>query len=368
MSSVAVAAEGAGDSIGVVDTSSGRWYLVDPVTHDVTSFYFGDPGDLPLVGDWDCNGVDTVGVYRQSDAHVYLRNSNSQGIADIRFFFGDPGDVAVAGDFNGDGCDTVSLYRPRETRFYIVNELGGDSAGLGAADFSFQFGNPGDVPISGDWDGDGIDEFGLHRESAGLFYYRNTLDTGIADESFLYGDRGDRAIAGDWVPKPPSGTDTVAVFRPSNRTFYLKFGQGSGPADVTYLFGSPDNLPVAGRFGSLPGGDERPPLEADLTTELTLNEQGKCAVTMTWNWGTEVWAHITASYVGGHLPPIDGATERVEPTGAVTTYTHVFVDDLPGIRHRVFAGIAPRERLDEWIAIDVFFIDQPSCQKVNKSG
>jgi len=49
-------------------------------------------------------------MYRESDGYVYLRNSNTQGIADIRSFFGNPGDIPIVGDFDADGCDT-SIYR-----------------------------------------------------------------------------------------------------------------------------------------------------------------------------------------------------------------------------------------------------------------
>ena len=83
------------------------------------------------MGDWDGDGVETPGLYRQSDGYVYLRNSNTQGIADIKFFFGNPGDVPIAGDFNGDGFDTVSIYRPSNQTFYIINKLGSNDGGLG---------------------------------------------------------------------------------------------------------------------------------------------------------------------------------------------------------------------------------------------
>ena len=148
--------------VGLVDPETGRWHLDDGWGF-VTSFYFGNPGDYPFVGDWDCDGIDTPGLYRQSDGFVYLRNSNTQGVADIRFFFGDPGDFPLAGDFDGDGCDTVSIYRPSEARIYIINALGANDGGLGAAEFSYIFGNPGDKPFVGDFDGDGIDTIGLHR-------------------------------------------------------------------------------------------------------------------------------------------------------------------------------------------------------------
>ncbi|HLF43456.1 MAG TPA: glycosyl hydrolase, partial [Acidimicrobiia bacterium] len=46
-----------------------------------TSFVYGNPGDVPFSGDWDCDGVETPGLYRRSDGYVYLRNSNSEGVA-----------------------------------------------------------------------------------------------------------------------------------------------------------------------------------------------------------------------------------------------------------------------------------------------
>jgi parallel beta-helix repeat protein len=232
--------------VALVDTSQGMWHLRHN-PDDVTTFFYGNPGDFPFMGDWDCDGEATPGLFRQSDAFAYLRNSNSQGIADIRFFFGNPSDIPLAGDFNGDGCDTLSIYRPSEARFYIVNKLGQNEGGLGPADYSFLFGDLGDKPVVGDWDGDGIDEIGLHRESTGLFYWRNTLDTGNADGTIFFGDPGDRLVAGDWGIV--DGEDTPAAFRPSNTTFYFRHTLTAGNADSQLEFGQPGWIPVAGDFG-----------------------------------------------------------------------------------------------------------------------
>jgi hypothetical protein len=235
-----------GNQVGLVDPSQGQWHL-RANGGALTSFFFGNPGDYPFMGDWDCDGIDTPGLYRQSDGFAYLRNSNSQGVADIRFFFGNPGDVPVVGDFDGDGCDTLSLYRPATQQFFVINELGENEGGLGAADFSFVFGNPGDKPVVGDWDGDGISEVGLHRESTGFFYWRNSLTQGIADGSIFFGDPGDRFVAGDWGII--DGVETPAVFRPSTATFYFRHTLTQGVADAQFSFGSAPWLPVAGEFG-----------------------------------------------------------------------------------------------------------------------
>ena len=103
---LAASAPANADGVGLVDVDTGIWHLRSR-NGDPATFFYGNPGDFPMMGDWDCDGIDTPGLYRQSDGYVYLRNKNTQGTADILFFYGNPGDIPLAGDFNGDGCDTV---------------------------------------------------------------------------------------------------------------------------------------------------------------------------------------------------------------------------------------------------------------------
>jgi Peptidase family M23 len=220
------------DSVAL-QSSGGRFTLWEGIPPEATnSFYYGNPGDVAFSGDWDCDGVDTLGLYRRSDGYVYLRNSNTQGVADISFFFGNPGDYPVGGDFDGDGCDTVSIYRPSQGRFYIIDTLGSNDGGLGSAEYDFGFGNVGDKPFVGDFDGDGIDTIGLHRESSGYVYFRNSLTSGVAEFEFYFGDPGDVLLAGDW---DGDGDDTVGVYRPSKGSLYLKFENSAGVADATVV-------------------------------------------------------------------------------------------------------------------------------------
>ena len=232
------------DSFGVVD-AGGQWLLWDALSADasINKFYFGNPGDVAFMGDWNGDGVATPGLYRQSDGFVYLRNSNTQGIADVTFFFGNPGDYPLVGDFNGNGKDTVSIFRQSEARVYVVNKLGTNGGGLGAADYSFLFGNPGDNPFVGDFNGNGKDSVGLHRASTGFVYFRNTLTQGNADLSFFYGDPGDVILAGDW---DGDGDDTVAVYRPSTGRVYVNLENSSGAADYSLYVG---NYPTATTWG-----------------------------------------------------------------------------------------------------------------------
>jgi len=237
--------------VGAVDTSSGRWTLFTTDGRQ-KAFFFGNPGDVPFMGDWNCDGTDTPGLYRQSDGFVYLRNSSTAGPADVSFFYGNPGDVPLAGDWDGDGCDTVALYRLSTGAMYIRNALG-----TGTADFSYFFGNPGDVPFVGDFDGDGVDEVGLHRASTGFVYMRMNHSSGMADAAFFYGDPGDRIVSGDW---DGDGDDTVGLYRASNQTFYLRNANSSGTAQLTLPgVGSSRSVAVEGLYGVLSGTEPIPP-------------------------------------------------------------------------------------------------------------
>ncbi len=149
---------------------SGWWSfrLGEGATHTI---YYGVPGDVPLLCDWDGDGVDTVGLYRPHEGFVYLRNSNTLGFADLDFFYGVPTDVPLCGDWDGDGSDSVGIYRPAEQRFYLRN-----STSLGFADIVVQHGEPGDVPIVGDWDGDGVDTVAAYRPQTGTVYSAGRTD------------------------------------------------------------------------------------------------------------------------------------------------------------------------------------------------
>ena len=232
------------DGVGTVDQTSGLWTLSTP-DGSTSKFFFGNPGDVPFMGDWDCDGIDTPGLYRQADGFVYLRASNTQGTADIRFFFGNPGDLPLAGDFDGDGCDTVSIYRSSDASWHIINDLGANDGGLGVADFSFMFGDVGDVPLVGDWDNDGIDTVGLHRFSSGFVYIRNSNSQGGANQSWFYGENGDQAFTGDYNG---DGVDSIGLFRPANTTIYLRNLLSDGAAQIQFQLGTSESRPVAGRF------------------------------------------------------------------------------------------------------------------------
>ncbi|MBK6428275.1 MAG: hypothetical protein IPF82_19430 [Blastocatellia bacterium] len=64
-------------------------------------FTFGAPFSTPLSGDWDGDGIDTIGIYAPASGAWFLRNVNSGGAASAAFTYGAPNMTPIAGDWNG---------------------------------------------------------------------------------------------------------------------------------------------------------------------------------------------------------------------------------------------------------------------------
>ncbi|MGI9649144.1 MAG: FG-GAP-like repeat-containing protein [Acidimicrobiia bacterium] len=186
-------------------------------------FFFGIPGDQPLMGDWNGNGVSTPGMFRPSTGFAYVANTNATQIAPIEFFFGIGGDKPLAGDWDGDGKDSLSIYRPSEGRFYVSNLLQTQFA-----EASFNFSLPGSVPFAGDFNGDGLDDLGLYRASDGYVVMRFMGSAGPPDASFYVGSNAQTVIAGDWSG---DGTDTVAWHNDAEGRYYFRLANTQGAAD-----------------------------------------------------------------------------------------------------------------------------------------
>ena len=134
------------------------------------------------------------------------------------------------------------LHRQTEGRVYIINKLGPERRRPGRCRLQpHYFGNPGDKPFVGDFDGDGTDTVGLHRESTGLVYFRNTNTQGIAEFEFYFGNPGDRLIAGDWND---NGKDIAG---PSTDRQIARSTSGytntQGNADETFTWGQSRSSP-----------------------------------------------------------------------------------------------------------------------------
>ena len=187
-------------------------------------------GDVFVVGDWDGDGTDGVGLRRGSEFRLW--NGAPAGPPDLAFDYGTPGEAVVVGDWDGDGTDGVGVRRGGD---FLLRDV----LSAGPATRTVTFGRPGDRPIAGDFDGDGVDTPGVVRENRVLL--RDDLAGGAATRNFWYGLPGEPILVGDFNG---DGIDTLAVRR--GNTFHLRNSLTSGDADVTRIIGTSRDVALLG--------------------------------------------------------------------------------------------------------------------------
>ena len=106
-----------------------------------------------------------------------------------------------------------------------------------------QFGATGDVPVSGDWDGDGKADLAVYREGVAggqsNFYYRPSSQPGVNFLAIAWGGAGDKPLVGDF---DGDGKLDAAVFRPSTAIWYIL--RSSNNQVIQTNFGASTDIPV----------------------------------------------------------------------------------------------------------------------------
>jgi hypothetical protein len=168
----------------------------------------------------------------------YLRESNTSAPGTITgFAYGAPTDVPVFGDWDGDGVKTAGLVRVTggALTWYLRN-----ANTTGAPDITFTWGAATDRPLVGDWDGDGIDTIGILRGN--WWILRNANSAGAHDVDFFLGIATDTPLVGDWNG---DGSDSPgwllclgASGTPGTGNWWLlRNALSDGPTDIDFFWG-----------------------------------------------------------------------------------------------------------------------------------
>jgi uncharacterized delta-60 repeat protein len=240
-----------GATMAMFRPSNGYMYLKNRLISDFADqdFFYGTAGDAPIAGDWDGDGIDTPGIYRNVNGVMtfFLINNNTGGFADVSFAFGQPGDIPIAGDWDGNGTVTCGVYRPGSQTFFLRNANTGGNPDLTVVITGAQ---ASDRPVAGRWvAGSPVTGVGLYRPGNGQFLLKNANVSGAADASFVVTTTGTvvAPVAGDWTRQ---GFATVGVVVSLGGTiqFQLRTSNTAGPPELRVNYGAPGDVPLIGNW------------------------------------------------------------------------------------------------------------------------
>ncbi|MBK6314502.1 MAG: hypothetical protein IPF53_09360 [Blastocatellia bacterium] len=150
---------------------------------------------MPITGDWDNDGDDTVRLYDPVTGNFFLKNTNSAGAADLVFTFSVGGAIPIPAT----GMPTTSTRSGSTSRRPGRSSFATRTRTRPADVTPFSFGAPGATPIAGDWNADGTDSVGIYNQANAAWFLANTNGAGaMADFAFTYGTPVLRPLAGDW--------------------------------------------------------------------------------------------------------------------------------------------------------------------------
>ena len=125
---------------------------------------------------------------------------------------GNRSDIPVAGDWDGNGTWDIGV-RKASSNVFRLRKPDGKSIPV-------RLGKAGDIPVSGDWNGDGVTDLGVYDLTKARFTLRIKDANGLVWLTrVVYGTPGDLPVTGDW---DGNGRTDLGVWQPSTAQFFQR--------------------------------------------------------------------------------------------------------------------------------------------------
>lgn len=167
-----------------------------------------------------------IAVWRGSNGNWMIQGQTGSATTTFGFGGGWLGDIPLVGDYDGDGKTDFTVWRPGTTQAVFYVWPSGPTSWYG-----YSWGLPTDIPVVGDFEGDGKTDYVVARPESGLgalhFYVLKSSDLNYYLVN--WGTHTDKPAVADY---DGDGKSDIAVFRQSEETFYIIRSSDGGQYSV----------------------------------------------------------------------------------------------------------------------------------------
>ncbi len=147
-----------------------------------------------------------LAVWRPSTGTWWVRGG--PGSQQAAQGWGTGGDIPVQGDYDGDGKTDFCVFRPSTSQWWIFKSSDGSY-------YPTTFGSPGDKPAPADYDGDGRTDIAVFRPSTATWHILKSNGGGVTSQQF--GLSNDTPAPHDY---DGDGKADIGVWRNATKVFY----------------------------------------------------------------------------------------------------------------------------------------------------
>jgi hypothetical protein len=136
------------------------------------------------------------------------------------------GDVPVPGEYDGDGRPDIAVYRPTTGEWFIAQSSGGARV--------VTWGTREDIPVPTDYDGDRRTDIAVYRPSTGQWFIINSSTntaTVMAFGSPASSGLRDMPLAGDY---DRDGKADLGIYRRSTGEWFIRRSSDGGVSKITW--------------------------------------------------------------------------------------------------------------------------------------